>query len=122
MPATLDPATALVLIDLQHGITDMPTAHPSEEIGVASLAQNRVIGVAAGAHALAERTASAVTTRWPEPQVPSRARQGEKGYFTLFAEAPFSPAPPGARASQPREARPGQPRLSQLRSSAQVEG
>ena len=32
MPATLDPATALVLIDLQHGITALPAAHPSEEI------------------------------------------------------------------------------------------
>jgi nicotinamidase-related amidase len=32
MPATLDPATALVLIDLQHGITALPTAHPAEEI------------------------------------------------------------------------------------------
>src|ERR1700722_18085905 len=32
MPATLDPATALVLIDLQHGITALPTAHPSEQI------------------------------------------------------------------------------------------
>ena len=38
MSATLDPATALVLIDLQHGITGMPTAHPSEEI-VARCAQ-----------------------------------------------------------------------------------
>jgi nicotinamidase-related amidase len=32
MPATLDPATALVLIDLQHGITALPTVHSSEEI------------------------------------------------------------------------------------------
>jgi nicotinamidase-related amidase len=32
MPTTLDPATALVLIDLQHGITAPPTAHPAEEI------------------------------------------------------------------------------------------
>ena len=32
MPTTLDPATALVLIDLQHGITALPTAHPSEAI------------------------------------------------------------------------------------------
>jgi nicotinamidase-related amidase len=32
MPATLDPATALVLIDLQHGITALPTAHPAAEI------------------------------------------------------------------------------------------
>jgi nicotinamidase-related amidase len=32
MPTTLDPATALVLIDLQHGITSLPTAHPSEAI------------------------------------------------------------------------------------------
>jgi len=32
MPTTLDPATALVLIDLQHGITALPTAHPAEEI------------------------------------------------------------------------------------------
>jgi nicotinamidase-related amidase len=32
MPATLDPATALVLIDLQHGITALPTAHPAEQI------------------------------------------------------------------------------------------
>jgi nicotinamidase-related amidase len=32
MPATLDPSTALVLIDLQHGITALPTAHPAEEI------------------------------------------------------------------------------------------
>ena len=32
MPATLDPATALVLIDLQHGITALPTTHPAEQI------------------------------------------------------------------------------------------
>jgi nicotinamidase-related amidase len=32
MPATLDPATALVLIDLQRGITALPTAHPSDQI------------------------------------------------------------------------------------------
>jgi nicotinamidase-related amidase len=32
MPATLDQATALVLIDLQHGITALPTVHPSEQI------------------------------------------------------------------------------------------
>jgi nicotinamidase-related amidase len=32
MPATLDQATALVLIDLQHGITALPTAHPAEQI------------------------------------------------------------------------------------------
>src|SRR3984957_17153522 len=32
MPTTLDPATALVLIDLQDGITALPTAHPSGEI------------------------------------------------------------------------------------------
>ena len=32
MPTTLDPATALVLIDLQHGITALPTAHPAEQI------------------------------------------------------------------------------------------
>ena len=31
-PTTLHPATALVLIDLQHGITALPTAHPAEEI------------------------------------------------------------------------------------------
>ena len=38
MTTTLDPATALVLIDLQHGITALPTAHPSEQI-VARCAQ-----------------------------------------------------------------------------------
>jgi nicotinamidase-related amidase len=32
VPATLDPATALVLIDIQRGVTDMPTAHPSDQI------------------------------------------------------------------------------------------
>jgi nicotinamidase-related amidase len=32
MPTTLDPATALVLIDLQHGITALPTVHPSEAV------------------------------------------------------------------------------------------
>jgi nicotinamidase-related amidase len=32
MPTTLDPATALILIDLQHGITALPTADPSDEI------------------------------------------------------------------------------------------
>jgi nicotinamidase-related amidase len=60
MPATLDPATALVLIDLQHGITDMPTAHPSEEI-VARCAQivlggiSTSIGVESTARAANER-------------------------------------------------------------------
>ena len=32
MPTVLDPATALVLIDLQRGITAMPTVHPADEI------------------------------------------------------------------------------------------
>ena len=32
MPTTLDPATALVVIDLQHGITALPTTHPTDEI------------------------------------------------------------------------------------------
>jgi nicotinamidase-related amidase len=32
MPATLDPATALVSIDLRRGITAQPTVHPSEQI------------------------------------------------------------------------------------------
>lgn len=38
MTATLDPETALVLIDLQHGITALPTVHSSEQI-VARCAQ-----------------------------------------------------------------------------------
>jgi nicotinamidase-related amidase len=32
MPITLDPATALLLIDLQRGITALPTAHPADDI------------------------------------------------------------------------------------------
>jgi nicotinamidase-related amidase len=28
----LDPKTALIVIDLQHGIVGMPTAHPSAEV------------------------------------------------------------------------------------------
>lgn len=32
MPTTLDPATALVVIDLQQGITALPTTHPADEI------------------------------------------------------------------------------------------
>ena len=32
MPTTLDPATALILIDLQHGITALPTVDPSDKI------------------------------------------------------------------------------------------
>jgi nicotinamidase-related amidase len=32
MPTTLDPATVLILIDLQHGITALPTVDPSEQI------------------------------------------------------------------------------------------
>jgi nicotinamidase-related amidase len=32
MPTTLDPATALILIDLQHGITALPTVDPPEQI------------------------------------------------------------------------------------------
>ena len=32
MPATLDPETALILIDLQHGITALPTVAPSDQI------------------------------------------------------------------------------------------
>jgi nicotinamidase-related amidase len=32
MPTTIDPTTALVLIDLQHGITALPTVDPAEEI------------------------------------------------------------------------------------------
>ena len=38
MPATLDQATALVLIDLQHGITALPTAHPADDIVLRSAA------------------------------------------------------------------------------------
>jgi nicotinamidase-related amidase len=32
MPTTLDPETALILIDLQHGITSLPTVAPSGQI------------------------------------------------------------------------------------------
>jgi nicotinamidase-related amidase len=32
MPTTLDPATALILVDLQHGITALPTVDPSDKI------------------------------------------------------------------------------------------
>lgn len=32
MPTTLDPATALILVDLQRGITALPTVHPSDKI------------------------------------------------------------------------------------------
>jgi nicotinamidase-related amidase len=32
MPTTLDPATALILIDLQQGITALPTVEPSDQI------------------------------------------------------------------------------------------
>jgi hypothetical protein len=32
MPTTLDPATALILVDLQHGITARPTVDPSDRI------------------------------------------------------------------------------------------
>jgi nicotinamidase-related amidase len=32
MPTTLDPSTALVLVDLQHGITAMPTIAPAPAI------------------------------------------------------------------------------------------
>ena len=38
MPATLDQATALVLIDLQQGITALPTAHPADDIVMRSAA------------------------------------------------------------------------------------
>jgi nicotinamidase-related amidase len=38
MPATLDQATAVVLIDLQQGITALPTAHPADEIVLRSAA------------------------------------------------------------------------------------
>jgi nicotinamidase-related amidase len=38
MPATLDQATALVLIDLQNGITALPTAHPADDIVLRSAA------------------------------------------------------------------------------------
>jgi nicotinamidase-related amidase len=32
MPTTLDPSTALLLIDLQRGITALPTAHPADDV------------------------------------------------------------------------------------------
>ena len=32
MPTTLDPATALILVDLQHGVTALPTVDPSDKI------------------------------------------------------------------------------------------
>jgi nicotinamidase-related amidase len=38
MPATPAPATALVLIDLQYGITALPTAHPADDIVLRSAA------------------------------------------------------------------------------------
>jgi nicotinamidase-related amidase len=38
MPATLDQATALVLIDRQSGITALPTAHPADDIVLRSAA------------------------------------------------------------------------------------
>ena len=54
MPATLDQATALVLIDLQNGITALPTAHPADEI---------VLRGAALANAFREHHLPVVATR-----------------------------------------------------------
>ena len=79
MPATLDPATALVLIDLQHGITDMPTAHPSEEIVArcpqlpeafranAKLVAARVAFARDGGDVIKTRTAESPTDATPVP-------------------------------------------------------
>jgi nicotinamidase-related amidase len=54
MPTTLDPATALVLIDLQQGITALPTAHPADDI---------VLRAAALATAFREHQLPVVATR-----------------------------------------------------------
>jgi nicotinamidase-related amidase len=56
MPATLDQATALVLIDLQHGITAQPTVHPSEQI-VARCARLAIVFRANGKLIAATRVA-----------------------------------------------------------------
>jgi nicotinamidase-related amidase len=54
MPTTLDPATALILIDLQEGITGLPTAHSADDI---------VLGCAALAAAFREHHLPVVATR-----------------------------------------------------------
>jgi nicotinamidase-related amidase len=54
MPATPAPATALVLIDLQCGITALPTAHPADDI---------VLRSAAHANAFREHHLPVVATR-----------------------------------------------------------
>jgi nicotinamidase-related amidase len=54
MPTTLDPATALILIDLQEGITALPTAHSADDI---------VLGCAALATAFREHHLPVVATR-----------------------------------------------------------
>ncbi|MEV5979382.1 isochorismatase family protein [Streptomyces sp. NPDC052114] len=45
---TLDPTTALVLVDLQKGITALPTVHPSEEV----VARSAELAAAFRAHGL----------------------------------------------------------------------
>ncbi|MEV5505712.1 isochorismatase family protein [Streptomyces orinoci] len=73
MPATtLDPRTALVLIDLQKGITALPTVHPAEEI----VARGARLAAAFRAHGL-----PVVLVRVTGPGAPGRTemppRQGE---------------------------------------------
>ncbi len=46
MPITLDPSTALVVIDLQKGIVAMPTAHPANDIVTHSVSLTRAFRAA----------------------------------------------------------------------------
>ncbi|HEY2042660.1 MAG TPA: isochorismatase family protein [Jatrophihabitans sp.] len=87
MPATLDPATALVVIDLQHGITALPTTHPADEI-VARCAQLadafRANGklVAATKVAFAHDGGDVITTRTAESPSSAMRASGRPGGST----------------------------------------
>ena len=74
MPTTLDPATALILIDLQHGITALPTVDPSDKI----VARGAQLADAFRAHkkpVVATRVAF-FPGRWRRSQNPDRRKRG----------------------------------------------
>ena len=91
MPTTLDPETALILIDLQHGITALPTVHPSEQVVArgarladAFRAHNKLVVATRVAFSPDGGDVLQTRTARPRPCVLARPRPDQRGNLTAF--------------------------------------
>jgi nicotinamidase-related amidase len=84
---TLDPKTALVVIDLQKGIVSLPTAHPIAEV----VAQAAILAEAFRGHGLPVVLVNVAGVPAGRTEQPSRVREFPDGWTDLVAELKQQP-------------------------------